>query len=777
MPSARHANLFIAPQTLNQGPPSVKYRGIFINDEDFGLHPWAAQTFDPATGDIGPKTYAKVFELLLRLRANICWPAMHPVSKPFNYFAQNKVVADDYAIVMSASHAEPMLYNNASEWHKNVNGDWNYLTNAAGLDKVWEDRLKTNGQYENMYQVGMRGIHDSPMPGGSNEEKARTLETVMANQRAILEKYTGKPADQVPQVLTPYKEVLGIYRTGLKVPDDVTLMWVDDNHGYIRQLSTAQERKRAGGSGVYYHLSYWGAPEDFLWLSSVSPSLISYEMNKAYAYGADRVWVFNVGDIKPAEKELTFAMKMAWSINAGTAQMALDFPRQWAGETFGPQFAAPIGQILNEYYRLAQRGKPEHLNLVTFAPAERARRLADYRAIAARANAINAQIPARFKDAYFQLVLYPVVASALQNEKFLLARDSLQMAAQGDPNALKVAAEAQNSYDEIARITDVYNNDIAGGKWHNMMSWHPRDGGVFGMPPVATPEKIAQKPLPVYDMDVSQGQFGAPMQFRDGALTSTSPDLFRDAPGGGGATYNFELPASGRQPLWAFVNTPTDKEDSWHLNVNGQQIVVNDKVTGPNWNWISMGEFEVKAGLNTLVISQREPNARIKQLRWGGANPAMQQDALIQIAGADFTRKTDGATAKIAKFAGLGESDGAATILPLTAPSVAPEQAQQAAAVFYQTQLPAGGRSATLRFLPTSAINAEHDLRAAVRINGGPLQVLDLNAQEYTREWGDNVLRGFSQRTLQFEQTANQKTNVEVRFLDPGLVLEAIEFG
>lgn len=770
VPPKQHANLFIAPQTLTQGSPSVKYRGIFINDEDYGLHPWAAKTFEPESGDIGPKTYAKVFELMLRLRANTLWPAMHPISKPFNYFEQNKVVADNYAIVMSASHAEPMLYNNASEWKKSVNGDWNYLTNAAGMNKVWDDRLKTNGQYENVYQVGMRGIHDSAMPGGSDEEKARTLETVMADQRTILEKYSGKPADEVPQVLTPYKEVLGIYRTGLKVPDDVTIMWVDDNHGYIRQLSTAQEQKRSGGAGVYYHLSYWGAPEDYLWLSSNSPSLISYEMNKAYDYGARRMWIFNVGDIKPTEKELTFAMNMAWDIKEGTPQKALEFPTKWAGETFGPQFAKPIGDVLSEYYRLAQLGKPEHINLVTFSPAERAQRLANYRAIATKTQAIYAQIPANAKDAFYELIFYPVVASALQNEKFLLARDSLDMAATSDQNALKVGADATRASAEIGRLTDIYNNSLAGGKWRDMMDSNQNNRASFRMPPVATPAMLAQKPTPTYEMKLSAGQFQAPMKFEDGVLVSSSPDIFRDAPGGGSASYNFELPLGGKQTLWAQVKTPDDKSDSWHLNLNGQPSVVNDKVTGQKWGWISMGNFDVKAGVNTLTISQRESNARIKELRWGGGDPTTKGDALMKIAGADFSDKSDNKSARITKYSGFGESSGAVTIMPLTTPSIEPAQVAQAAGVSYQAQLPAGSRNATFRFLPTSAINANHGLRAAVSINNGPMQILDLNAQEYTKEWGDNVLRGFSERTVEFEQKTGQKTNVEVKFLDPGSV-------
>ena len=413
------------------------------------------------------------------------------------------------------------------------------------------------------------------------------------------------------------------------------------------------------------------------------------------------------------------------------------------------------------------------MNLVTFSPAQRAQRLADYRDIAARANAIYAQIPAQFKDAYYELVFYPVTAAALQNEKFLLARDSLEMAAQDDPNALKVAAQAQDAYDQIARITDVYNNGIAGGKWRYIMDWKPNNRAPFQMPKVATADMIgAAKTAAPIEIPLAAGTFAAPMQLKNGVLGGASPDVQSEATGGS-ATFPFDSPASETAPLWAWVSAPSPDEDSWFFDLNGKKTVVNDKTTGAQWKWIKLGDFALKAGQNTLTIGQREPNARIQKLRFGGDDPTAPTDALLQIAGADFVQKTDTASAKITKFAGFGQGDGSVTILPVTAPSVAPDKA---ASAIYQAQLPAGSRSATLRFLPTSAINETHGLRVAVSINGAPPQILDLNAQEFSKEWGDNVLRGFSQREMSFEQKAGQKTNVEVKFLDPGLVLETIDF-
>jgi hypothetical protein len=250
-------------------PPSVKYRGVFINDEDWGLQPWAAKTFEPETGDIGPKTYAKVFELLLRIKANLIWPAMHPSTKAFYSYAGNKKVAADYGIVVGSSHAEPMLRNNVGEWNEKTMGHFNYITNKQQVYNYWESRVQESSTNQAIYTMGMRGVHDSGMEGVKGPKEAvPLLEQIIADQRGLFQKYINSDVTKVPQVFTAYKEVLDVYDNGLKVPGDITLVWPDDNYGYIQRLSNSGERARKGGAGVYYHASYWGRPHDYLWLST-----------------------------------------------------------------------------------------------------------------------------------------------------------------------------------------------------------------------------------------------------------------------------------------------------------------------------------------------------------------------------------------------------------------------------------------------------------------------------------------------------------------------------
>jgi hypothetical protein len=487
----KHLSLYVCPLKINQRSPSVKYRGIFINDEDWGIQPWAAARMDTDVMDIGPKTYAKVFELLLRLKANYLWPAMHPCTKAFYYYEENPKLADDYGIVIGSSHCEPMLRNNVFEWAENFEneygkkpGEWRYDKNQQEIYQYWKDRVDHSKKYESVYTVGMRGIHDGSMPGPKPiAEKAALLQKIINDQRSLLSTSFSIPVNDVAQIFCPYKEVLDVYRQGVQLPDDVTIVWADDNYGYVRQLSNESEQKRKGRSGIYYHLSYWGSPHDYLWLSTISPSLISYEMTKAYDYGADRLWVFNAGDIKPAEMEIQFAMDLAWDVHKWKPENAYAYALYWARQTFGNSLAKEIAALKTNYYTLAAAGKPEHLGSVKFTVAQENERLKTCDQMITAANALKAKMPQRLQNVFYETIYYPVMGAALMNQKFIYAHRSLNPA-QID-KAEENANLSKNAFKEIQNITEQYNDSIAGGKWKGIMSWHPRNLPVYFMPHVA----------------------------------------------------------------------------------------------------------------------------------------------------------------------------------------------------------------------------------------------------------------------------------------------------
>lgn len=493
---AKKKSLYVHAGSSIVGPPSVQYRGIFINDEGWGLQPWAGKHLDADKGNIGPKTYEKVFELLLRLKANYIWPAMFYETKAFYYYPENPQTADDYAIIVGSSHCEQMLRNNIFEWsvnfdkeYKDKRGPWRYDLNKKQIYQYWDDRVAQSAKYESTYMIGMRGVGDSDMPGpGTQEEKIALWNAIVKDQRGMLEKHLNKPASQVPQIFCPYNEVLDMYRTGkMNVYDDINMLWVDDNHGYVRQLPTAEEQKRGGGNGMYYHFSYLGGPQSFIWLSTVAPALTSYEMTKSFEYGASRLWIFNVGDIKPAEMEIELAMEMAWDIKKWTPEKAHAFPRYWAAKTFGEQWASRIAAIKTEFFELANSGKPEYMVKTPITAKDADARLLRYKVLADRTVALGKAMPARLKDAYYQLIEYPVLGSYYMNQKSLYARRSVELAKYGDQNALRFASMATAADAKIWEITRFYNKELSGGKWDGMMvdqikaRWFD-----MSMPPVAT---------------------------------------------------------------------------------------------------------------------------------------------------------------------------------------------------------------------------------------------------------------------------------------------------
>ncbi len=494
----KRANLFISNGKFVSGEPSVKYRGIFLNDEDWGLQPWAARTFEPEVGNLGPKTYAKIFELLLRLKANTCWAAMHEITKPFNEIPANAKTADDYAIVMGSSHAEPMLRNNVGEW-KDDKAKYNFVTNEKGVTDYWEERLKTNGKFENIYTLGMRGIHDSPIQGTKNQtDRIPVLEKIIGTQRNLLAKYVNKNIEEIPQIFCPYKEVLADYRAGLEVPADVTIVFPDDNFGYIRAFPNAEEQTRKGGFGVYYHISYLGRPLSYLWLETTPPALIFEEMSKAYANGMRSFWMLNVGDIKPAEIGIEFFMQMAYDAKKWNVGNQNQFLKTWAKREFGARNSAEIAGIMDQYYRLGFGRKPEHLQwyLPTETPRKSAltetetlERLDAYANLRKRAEAIYAQIPPLKKDAFYELVLYPARSAMLANERFFAAELANVYKQQNRRDAIIWAQRSIAANAEIERETEYFNETLANGKWRGIMAPEMKAGEWSSMR--AVPPKIS----------------------------------------------------------------------------------------------------------------------------------------------------------------------------------------------------------------------------------------------------------------------------------------------
>ena len=501
--------LYVTPGKTIVGTPSVKFRGIFVNDEDWGLRPWGARNLDTDLGNFGPKTYAVIMELMLRLRANTLWPAMHPGSRAFWYEKTNIPLITKYDIYMGSSHCEQMLCNNEYEWERfggHRDEDWVWHSNKDMIMRYWGARISESKDKNGIYTLGMRAVHDAAMNGyKTTEERVAALTDIIAHQRQLIADSIGDPTT-IPQIFIPYKEVLDCYNAGLQIPEDVTLMWVDDNHGYIRQMPTPEEQARSGGNAIYYHLSYWGTPAGYLWLSTISPSLCSYELSKAYSQGMRNQWIINVGDIKPAEEELEFCMDLAWDINSWPPDHAHLYTRNWAARTFGEEFADEISEIKRIYYRLGIAAKPEHVHLCYFdhSNAQLDARIQEYQYIYNKVVALRNRIPDHLQDAYYELIEYPVRGCADQNIKILRGRQSFVYAWAGQRGkALSYSTAAQTAFDEIVTMTEKFNTGIADGKWNYMMSYKPNNMSQHLMPNVATEADVSDIQSTIVQPDIT----------------------------------------------------------------------------------------------------------------------------------------------------------------------------------------------------------------------------------------------------------------------------------
>jgi hypothetical protein len=775
-------------------PPAVKYRGIFINDEDWGLQPWAAKTFEPGTGDIGPKTYAKVFELLLRLKANLIWPAMHPSTKAFFHYPGNAKTAEDYQIIIGSSHAEPMLRNNVGEWDKRTMGNFNYFTNKDRIYKYWEDRVRESRGINAIYTVGMRGVHDGQMEGVKDlKEAVPVLEGIIGEQRGLLSKYINKDVTAVPQVLTAYKEVLEIYDNGLKVPDDVTLVWPDDNYGYIHRLNNEKEVTRKGGAGVYYHASYWGRPHDYLWLPSTHPSLLREEMMKAYETGASRVWVLNVGDIKPQEYNMQQFLDMAYNPapfkdSRYTKQHLLN----WTTSIFGEKKGREIQSIMWEYYQLAFERRPEFMGWSQTEPTtqttytefnhfyygdEAQKRIDQYNALETAVKKLRRQISPKDADAFYQLVYYPVTGASRINKKFLYRDKAYFYAKQNRLSAYEYAQLSEAVYDSIVKETEYFNTQLAGGKWKYIMSMKPRNLPVY-QPPV----------LPEISIDSTVAWDIAPEGYvkKDSSLLSGN-DLM-------------SLPSfDNLHKQQYFVDLFLGKNETIQWNAatshNWIRLSKNNGILDPGQGkkqiriWVDIdwkkftgnektnGSITFAGGNKKMVVNLQA--VKIYKPELAGFKGFIENNGFVSMRAANFTRQANKTAGQWKIISDLGYTGNALQVFPLSIEGTSPGEPDSIKLInsvveydFYT--LFSATPHVTVFALPTHPINNNFSCRYAVSIDNGPLKIIDIKTFGRSGEWKQNVLRNRAEQKIEMSFLEAGKHTLKIYAVDRGVILDEI---
>ncbi len=755
--------LYVKAGRWVQGEPAVKYRGIFLNDEAPALSGWAKEKF----GGLNHQFYEKVFELLLRLKANFLWPAMWD-----NAFNEDDPLdpklADEYGIVMGTSHHEPML-RAQQEWKRHGDGPWNYTTNAKELDAFWEEGIERNKDFESVITLGMRGDGDMPM---ADSDDIALLEKIVADQRAIIARHQTPTLASDPQVWALYKEVQGYYEKGMRVPDDITLLWCDDNWGNIRRLPTPDERKRGGGAGIYYHFDYVGGPRSYKWLNTYSITKIWEQMNLASAYGANRIWIVNVGDLKPMEFPIEFFLNMARVPNRWEKDHLQEFTELWAAREFGPEYAAEIADIVSKYTQYNGRRKPEQLepdtfSLVNYKEADRV--YSEWTALTERAERVYQLISEDKRDAFFELVLYPTKASAIVNELYITAGKNHLYAAQGRVSANDLAQKARTLFAADAALSYEYNHTLAHGKWNHMMDqthigytfWN--EPPLNAMPAVTEVQHLAG---PVMAVNVE----GTPIaSSRDsGVIALPSFDVFNQQ------TYFFDVFNRGTAPFEFFASA----DQPWiKLSETSGKVVKEERLlVSIDWAGVSEGEND-----GAVTLTQKdgaEFHLRVKALKpsvpaTDSVQGFIESNHCVSMEAEHFTGATSAGEVHWDKIPGFGETLSGMTIFPVTAPSM--DLSQPAPILEYRMYLFDGGEfhveailAPTLNFVPGRG------LRFAISFDDQSPRIVDALEGNSETNWEQAVSDGVRKTISTLSVDRPGYHTLKFRMVDPGVVLEKL---
>lgn len=781
--------------------PTVKYRGIFINDEDWGLYRWSKRNFEKEVGNFGPRTYAKVCELLLRLQANYLCPAMHDASMAFHRIPENRVVADRFAIIMGSSHCEPLLFNTASEWKRDKMGEWDYINNKKGVDSVLNARVKECAPFENVYTLALRGLHDRAMNASNDmgDRKDMLQEALMA-QRQMLIDAIGKPGEEIPQAFTPYKEVLDVYDEGLELPDDVTIIWPDDNYGYMKRLSSPKEQKRSGRSGVYYHSSYLGKPHDHLWMNTISPTLMYEELRKAYDATADRIWLLNAGDIKSCEFAVDYFLTMAFDIDSFNFERAANYRTEWLCGMLGDQYRNEYQDVVNSFYKLAFARKPEFMgwgyqwttdkhgrerntdtdfSLTNYREVDN--RLSEYRRIGSTVEKIlNNMSDEKQKACFYQSLYYPVKGCELLNRMILDGQRNRWYSIQQRASTKELEKSAKACYDSLEIITNGYNS-LLGGKWDHVMTMKQGFAAAyFELPKLRDVELAPTASLGV----MAEGEavlkglqsFHSLPCFNTYLRQSYYVDVFNK----GATPLKWKAAVTNDWILVSKKSGETATEDRIEVSIDWAKVPAGERILGTLDITSDRGE---KESVYISVFNPTSPSLAEMDTLF------VENNGYVSIDAASFHRKVENDAIKMIMIPNLGCEN---TAVQLGNP-IAPAQRtagrntprleydfytfEQGSVDVYTYVLPTFPISKDRGYAGHEATNVE--TKYGVCIDEGPVMTPSTSSFEYAQIWYESVLKNcrINKTTLHIDKPG--KHTVKIICGDAGTVLQKVvlDFG
>lgn len=770
VPVRKADTLYVRGDLRLQDAPVVQYRGIFLNNEAPALTNWVHANF----GQYNHEFYSHVFDLLQRLKANYLWPAMW--SNAFNYDDPlNMVVAHEYGIVMGTSHHEPMMRAD-KEWDIYGQGPWQYSTNAENLNRFWRGGVERNKPYDSLITLGMRGREDTAMSEGEN---IALLESIIDAQRQIIDDTFDQPVEEVPQVWTLYKEVQGFYERGMRVPDDVILLWTNDNRGNIRRLPSPEERKRPGGAGVYYHFDYVGGPRCWRGHNAMPIAKMWEQMNLAYHFDATKVWIVNVGGLKTHEFPIEFFLRMAWSPERWNAGNLAEFGQTWAEREFGPQHAKAIDQLITDYSRhngrrTVELQEPDTYSLLHYDEADRV--LEELNDMVARADALREKIPAEHQLAYHQLVWHPVHFAANITRLNINIGKNRMFAAQGRYNANAYADKARASFAYDQELRDQYHalND---GKWFHFMD-QPHIGYLHWQ----SPQGNQLPALATYDPG-NYGEMGVAVQGYSSAWPS-SPES--TAPNPGPYALHFDEVGKSTRDLLifnrgtqSFTYAVTASEPWIRLSHTAGEIDTEQSIkVSIDWNALSEGThrgfIEIRgpgySRPRIIVQAKRHPSELLAR-----AQGYLEADGYVSIEAPHYHRHVPQEGFEWKKIQNHGRTQASMSVFPISDRHF--DNPREAPCLEYDVTFTSTGTFEVQALLaPSWPFLPGHGLRYAVAIGDEQPQVVEFTADFDNEDavWAKRVSDAVAVGRSTHEVTQAGPTTVRIYSLDAGVTLQKI---